>query len=882
MSSLSATSAIPALKQYILDATSPSCDALKKSKADLEDLKTHICFGLERLRANAAKGNTKAKDNLDMFEGWLDFANAMLGIDEGRVSQSECQSEWQVTGYFRDVKFCRKLVVTQWPKIENGALIPIAEEAIRLYLETVSVEGVKKWNGYPKSMTDLVERAVVMERIKDGERPDPSSIVCGDNGSGMIFAFLDKYKSVAESSWMNFLCGRKTDTSGLDGVVTWSDSEYFGLALERGKGGAFEAWSESKKGEAPPEGADFPALFEWKWSEIVFNVTFDWRDFELSEMILKVKDLAPSNVLNMLLARVLPNPELCVKDNLMTPCINVLRRKGPPTGAVEMSMAWTLLGLYYEFKEDNVRARACFAKGVDLNPSSAAYFGLCRVTPDGERIQFGGKKGSEVKGGLPWGGMYCRWFRDKELSFGATLIETPYEFKLQDAPIGGACVESVTWQAVAEEYYKNEMFSACLKACEKGGLEGEILGMARCRNCEYKEAMGMERRGGEGGGEGGEFANYAKVRGRRGVVERAWEEGKRGLAMRLLSELEMEGRRDGGFVGLKDIADMKMIVGKGGREEFEELLRVVEEGGGGSELAPFKNRIYYDIGVTYYEEGKVTDALKFMVKSVECDPKSAFGWNGAGVCLEALGREGGRECFEVAKACGKDNEGWINAVVCDWHAGRDPDESLGELTSVSEHALSWLVRGLVYDAEGRKGGAEGILTAAKSYLKSAVGLVEVEGDELATERWRRVWEGMGGAGEEAGEGGGLNLNLCSGRREEEVEAEAKQFDEVVKMVKNKDSKAGDVLETICERNERVLRGSKMKDAKDAGTVSCGFVGEMKALRAWYRKEGGEGDGGEGEGGEGGGVGSALDEAQMAAFFAPHSVFVRTAIQNFVN
>ena len=149
MSSLSATSAIPALKQYILDATSPSCDALKKSKADLEDLKTHICFGLERLRANAAKGNTKAKDNLDMFEGWLDFANAMLGIDEGRVSQSECQSEWQVTGYFRDVKFCRKLVVTQWPKIENGALIPIAEEAIRLYLETVSVEGVKKWNGYP-------------------------------------------------------------------------------------------------------------------------------------------------------------------------------------------------------------------------------------------------------------------------------------------------------------------------------------------------------------------------------------------------------------------------------------------------------------------------------------------------------------------------------------------------------------------------------------------------------------------------------------------------------------------------------------------------------------------------------------------------------------
>ncbi|GMH48448.1 hypothetical protein TrLO_g4544 [Triparma laevis f. longispina] len=838
---LNSATPIPALKKHIQDATIASKNLLAQSKSELEGLKVHVNFGLERLRANAAKGNAKAKDNLDMFEGWLNFANAMLSVDEDvGESQSQSQSQWQIACYLREVKFGRKLPVTQWPEIENEALVPIAEEVARLYLKA-SVEGVKNWTGYPTSVKDLVECATVMERIKDGERPDPSSIVCGDSDSdadSMIYNFLKKYKSVAESSWMNFLCGRKTDTSGLDGVVTWSDSEMYGLTLVK-SGGAFEGWVNSKTGEAPVD--DFPSLFEWKRSEIMFNVTFDWRGVELSELIAKVKDLAPSNVLNMLIARVLPNPELCVKDNLMAPCINVLRRKEPPTGAAEVSLAWTLLGLYYEFKDDDVRAKACFAKGVELSPSSAGYFGLCRVTPDGERIQFGGDKGADVKGGLPWGGMYCRWTRDKELSFGAILVETAYEFWALDAPIGGVCVEAVTWQTVAEEYYKNEMFSACLKACEKGNLAGEILGMARCRNCEYKEAMGMERT------EAREFADYAKVRGRRGVVERAWEEGKRGLAMKLVAELE-DG---GGFVGLKDNADMKMIVGKGGREEYEELLKVVEEGGGGGDLAPFKNRVYHDIGVTHYEEGDHATALKFMVKSVEYDPKSAFGWNGAGVCLEALGREGGRECFEVAKACGKDNEGWINAVVCDWHAGRDCDKNLGELTSVSEHALSWLVRGLVATADGRKGGKEGILTAAKSYLKSAVGLVEEE-DDLATERWRRVWEGMGG--EFDGEVGG-------GERQAEVEAEAKEFDRVVEMVKNRDGEAAYTLETICEKNERILRGQKK------GVVTARFAGEMKALRAWHGVDGG------------GEKGAGLEEAQMAAFFAPHSEFVRTAIES---
>ena len=91
--------------------------------------------------------------------------------------------------------------------------------------------------------------------------------------------------------------------------------------------------------------------------------------------------------------------------------------------------------------------------------------------------------------------------------------------------------------------------------------------------------------------------------------------------------------------------------------------------------------------------------------SIECNPKEPYGWNGAGVCLEALGKDGG-ECFKVAKGMSSDNEGWLNAVVRDYRRGEDVEKSLEDLTGVSEHALSWLVRGLDLRRRGLKGGGE--------------------------------------------------------------------------------------------------------------------------------------------------------------------------------
>lgn len=242
-------------------------------------------------------------------------------------------------------------------------------------------------------------------------------------------------------------------------------------------------------------------------------------------------------------------------------------------------------------------------------------------------------------------------------------------------------------------------------------------------------------------------------------------------------------------------------------------------------------------------------------RSIECNPKEAYGWNGAGVCLEALGKDGG-ECFKVAKGMSSDNEeGWLNAVVRDYRRGEDVESSLDDLTGVSEHALSWLVRGLDLRRKGLKGGDEAVLTAAKTYLKDAVGRVEGAGEDAqALERWRRIWRGMGGQDVELEE---EERDKEEGERVVQESDLTKEWKEVVDLVERGEETALPMLKDICMRSNN----------------PTSYAGEMRALKAWVERDvaikNGDDERARNE--------RFKREVQLAAVWAPTSEFVRAAL-----
>ena len=216
-------------------------------------------------------------------------------------------------------------------------------------------------------------------------------------------------------------------------------------------------------------------------------------------------------------------------------------------------------------------------------------------------------------------------------------------------------------------------------------------GYCEWRGGRVREGWDLIKEGGMGGKPGGLRAGIdaARIMGR---------QGKRGGMERTLRDVieRAEGMRG----GEKDkvMGDAWFMMGRyeRARECYERFARLCKDNG---EWRKSLSGAYHDVGACLVKGGDFKGGLKWMRDSVAEDPTSPHPWNGAGVALAGMGREGdSRRCFEKGMARSKEAMGcWVNNVAVRINGGGDDngrdqgeEEAKGELRKVGEHGVEWL------------------------------------------------------------------------------------------------------------------------------------------------------------------------------------------------
>ncbi|GMH61252.1 hypothetical protein TrRE_jg5398 [Triparma retinervis] len=113
----------------------------------------------------------------------------------------------------------------------------------------------------------------------------------------------------------------------------------------------------------------------------------------------------------------------------------------------------------------------------------------------------------------------------------------------------------------------------------------------------------------------------------------------------------VEGGGNGGKGGEGDEGGEKTEA----RECYERFARFCKDNG---EWRKSLSGAYHDVGACLVKGGDVRGGLKWMRDSVVEDPTNPHPWNGAGVALAGMGREGEcRTCFEKGMTRSKEEEG---------------------------------------------------------------------------------------------------------------------------------------------------------------------------------------------------------------------------------